>query len=137
MCESQTENTVRQPRYILIADDAEFFRVVLGDVLKNEGYQILYASNGKEALDLIMGHMAEICMVIMDIVMPEMTGREVLEHLRKANIKLGFPVLIMTGFKQDPEDIIVLRQLGIDGFISKTEPPRFFVARIKQTLFPG
>ncbi|MBN2384788.1 response regulator [bacterium] len=122
--------------YILIADDTEFFRLVLGDVLKAEGYQILYAKDGRETLEQIIAHKHEICMLIMDVVMPEMTGREVLENLRDQNIKLQFPILIMTGFKQDPDEIFIFRQLGIDGFISKSEPPRFFVARIKQTLHP-
>ena len=66
--------------------------------------------------------------------MPEFDGKEVLEELQKQSFKVEFPILIMTGYKRNPEEILALRRLGIDGFISKSEPPRFFVARINQAL---
>lgn len=123
-----------QKNKILIADDTEFFRVLLGDVLKAEGYEVLYAADGRETLRIISTWGDELLLLIMDMVMPELDGKEVLEELQRSSYQAEFPILIMTGYKRNPDEIRELRRLGIDGFISKSEPPRFFVARIKQAL---
>ncbi|MFC1850147.1 response regulator [candidate division CSSED10-310 bacterium] len=134
MEERNSSRSDEKKETIVIAEDTEFFRVLLGDVLKAEGYHILFASNGKEALDVLRAHADEISLVVLDIMMPELTGKEVLERLEAEQFQRKFPILVMTGLKRDPEEIRTLRQLGIDGFISKSEPPRFFIDRIKQAL---
>lgn len=119
---------------VLIADDTAFFRIVLGDVLSHEGYSVIFAKDGTEALELIHTKGKSIKLLIMDIQMPGLTGVEVLEKLHEENYQRTFSVLIMTGRQQNPQEIKRIRELGIDGFISKTEPPKFFVTRIKQAL---
>ena len=80
---------------ILIADDSEMNRAILSDMLGEE-YIILEAANGKEALQVIQSSSADISLLLLDIVMPELDGFGVLAEMRKNHWIDDIPVIIIS-----------------------------------------
>lgn len=80
----------------LVADDVELNRDILSDILEDE-YDVLPAVNGVEALKLATEHKNELAVILLDLVMPEMDGFEVLEELKKRNWVEKIPVLVISG----------------------------------------
>ncbi|MFN2343609.1 MAG: HD domain-containing phosphohydrolase [Desulfonatronovibrio sp.] len=80
---------------ILVVDDEESLREICKDALKDEGYQVLQAEDGQNALEVIAAN-EDIDMIISDLRMPVMNGLELLEQIR--NKKLDIDFLVMTGF---------------------------------------
>jgi len=115
---------------ILVVDDSEFNRKVLIEVLKDE-YDIIEASNGREALDIINKNPATISLVLLDILMPEMTGLEVLRTLNDAGISSLIPVILITA--ADTEEEYGLN-LGAVDFITKPFDPSVVKTRVKNHM---
>ena len=87
---------------VLIVEDAESLRFSMDIILKMNGYKTFSAGNGKEALDQIKGSRISgesFDLIITDIVMPEMSGLEMMEHLEELGVKTR--VLVITGFLND------------------------------------
>ena len=80
---------------ILIVDDEKDIRKLVGIYLKRQGYQILEAENGKQAIDLVREN-SDIDLIIMDIMMPEMSGTESCAVIREFS---SVPVLFLTAKK--------------------------------------
>ncbi len=80
---------------VLIVDDAEMNRIILNDILE-ESYRIVEAKNGKEALAQVEQYGAELALILLDIVMPEMDGFEVLYHLNEKTLLDNVPVIIIS-----------------------------------------
>ena len=85
---------------ILLAEDDDVVRAATRQVLENAGYQVLAVCNGREGLAAYEAAPDSIDMAILDVVMPEMGGVELLEVLRARNINL--PVLLLTGYADIP-----------------------------------
>jgi PAS domain S-box-containing protein len=85
---------------ILVADDEEMVRAALATALREFGYTVDEAGNGREAVDRVAADPDRYALVILDLVMPVMDGREALRHLRE--VSPGLPVLVCTGY--DPVD---------------------------------
>ena len=84
------------PKQILLVDDEENTSLILGEILKQEGYCVLIASNGKEALN-VLNHQS-IDLVLTDIKMPEMDGMKFLEEIAKG--KFNLKVIVITAYAQ-------------------------------------
>ncbi len=80
---------------ILVVDDEEDIRQILSSFLQKEGYECLVAASGEKALTLLKDN--DIDLVILDIMMPEMDGFEVLEKLRNDTKTERIPVIMLTG----------------------------------------
>jgi CheY-like chemotaxis protein len=80
---------------VLVVDDEADIRESLQDALGDEGYAVVVASNGKEALQLLPG-LPRPCAVILDIIMPVMSGTELYEAMRTTPTLADIPVLIST-----------------------------------------
>lgn len=84
---------------ILVVDDVKMNRTVLIDMMKEafgEGYEYLEAHNGKEALVMWMDNVQEICLMVIDMVMPVMDGYQVLEELHEKKMTNGIPIVVVT-----------------------------------------
>lgn len=103
---------------ILIADDIESNREILGDLLEKE-YDILYASDGEEALKVLRGNKGEIDLVILDLYMPGMNGREVITEMQVDDDLMTIPVIFLT-VDQDAE--LDCLKIGAMDFIPKPYP---------------
>lgn len=97
---------------VLIADDDEDSRIMLAFLLQDEGWLIAEASNGKEALEKVMEEKPNV--IILDNRMPELTGSEVYQQLRKRGVNI--PVVFVTAFS-DLEELA--SSLGIRYYLRK------------------
>jgi PAS domain S-box-containing protein len=101
---------------LLLVDDEEIIRISGKNILEDMGYFVMTAADGKEGVELYRRHHAEIDLVIMDQVMPEMNGGEAFFLMRKINPKVR--VIIASGYSRE-DDIARLRAEGLAGFIKK------------------
>jgi PAS domain S-box-containing protein len=103
---------------ILVADDEEVVRGLCQSFLTTIGYQVLCAANGKEAVTLYQRHRDSIALVILDLVMPEMSGRDVFATLR--SLDPGVKVLLTSGYTHEGQQgIAELMGQGAGGFLEK------------------
>ncbi len=107
---------VRGNGTILIVDDEEFVRVTAQSMLEQLGYQTMTADNGAVAVELLAQNPGCIALVILDMIMPVMSGREAFARLRQ--LEPNLPIVISSGFSKD-EELQQLRQQGLSGFIRK------------------
>ena len=113
---------------ILVVDDDKEIVGAIEIYLKNEGYNIIKAYNGKEALDLVNKN--DIHLILLDIMMPEKDGLETLEELRKTK---NIPVILLSAKSEDYDKIGGLN-LGADDYITKPFNPLELIARVKSHL---
>ena len=116
---------------ILVVDDEETVRMAVRRILQKSGYRVVVAANGVEALEQLGTEGSQIAMVLTDMVMPEMGGRELVERVTS-----GYPgvrVLCMSGYTEDPT--LRLGQLaGEHGFIAKPFTVAELTAAIRRVL---
>jgi adenylate cyclase len=117
---------------LLVVDDNEDNRYTLTRRLSREGFSnIATATNGREALELLRAK--PIDLVLLDIMMPDMNGYEVLEHL-KADPQLQHIPVIMISAVDEIESVIRCVELGAEDYLSKPFNPTLLRARVGATL---
>ncbi len=114
---------------ILIADDEERFRRIVVMFLKKEGYEVIEASDGNEALNILTAQ-PDISLAILDIMMPYINGLELCKIIKE---QLSIPVLILTA-KNEDEDQILSFNSGADDYISKPVNFSILILRVKALL---
>ncbi|PRZ13824.1 DNA-binding response OmpR family regulator [Laceyella sediminis] len=113
---------------ILIVEDEEILREIVKDYLLEEGYFVLEAKNGKEALHLFQKH--EIHLIILDIMLPEVDGWSVCRRIRKTS---DVPIIMLTA-RVDEDDTLLGFELGADDYVTKPYSPPVLLARAKRLL---
>lgn len=117
--ESKVETTARSSvdrrKKILVADDELSICILVDEILSNAGYTVITASDGLEAYEKIRAEKPDL--VVLDLLMPKMTGFEVLKELRKENKDL--PVLVMTAIYKKASQVLVVKELGANGYLEK------------------
>ncbi|APS42687.1 MAG TPA: response regulator transcription factor [Weissella thailandensis] len=114
---------------ILIVDDDQEIAELLEIYVKNEGYEPVVASDGREALSKIRTN-PDIGLIILDIMMPEMSGTEVLKEVRKDN---SVPILVLSA-KSGAMDKIQGLITGADDYVTKPFNPLEVMARVRALL---
>ena len=117
---------------ILIVDDEAFIRVLLVqamDDLKYEGVELLTASDGKEAMDMVESHRPDL--IFLDVMMPEMTGYEVCRRVKETYPETYVIMLTAKGQLLDRE---TGEALGTDEYITKPFDPDYLLKRATQVL---
>ena len=104
---------------ILMVEDQATIRRMTSRMLSSMGYCILEASNGQEGLDLFRSRQEDIALVILDLTMPVMDGRDVFYRIRE--IKPSVKVIFMSGYPR-PDLVDELLGEGIAGFLQKPFP---------------
>lgn len=122
------ETYMNEKALILIAEDDPDIVALLKLYLEKEGYKVISAPDGRQALALV--HENAVDLGIFDIMMPGMDGFELIREVRKDH---GFPVLVLSARSQD-EDKIKGLNLGADDYLSKPFNPLEVVARVKAML---
>lgn len=120
---------MNHPTTILIAEDERGIRMLLRDFLKKEGYTVLEAANGLEAVTLFGQH-PEIDLVILDVMMPVLKGWEVCREIRQTS---DVPVLFLTALG-DTRDELSGFGAGADDYIVKPFEYEILMARVKAML---
>lgn len=114
---------------ILIADDSPSIRMMLGTVLRENGYEVTDAENGRLALEKASSFKPDL--VITDLNMPEMNGFSLVENLRKDGQFKFTPILLLTTEGQDEKKQIG-RALGATGWLIKPFNPEKLIAVVKK-----
>ena len=116
---------------ILIVDDEEDIIELIQYNLKNEGYSILTADAGEQAIKI--AKQARPDLIVLDLMLPGMDGLEVTRYLRSNEETRDLPIVILTA-KGEESDIITGLELGANDYISKPFSPKVLVARIRAIL---
>ena len=106
---------IQRPQLVLVVDDFEINRDILGMILEDD-YEVAYAADGKEALDFMRAHVHDLSIVLLDLIMPVMTGFEVLETVREDELLSAIPIIVLTAEKSAE---LTALQLGAADFITK------------------
>ncbi|UZN04036.1 response regulator transcription factor [Cellulomonas sp. S1-8] len=113
---------------ILLVEDEESYRDPLSYQLSREGYEVITASTGPDALDQFAEHGADL--VLLDLMLPGLPGTEVCRRLR---LESDVPVIMLTA-KDDEIDKVVGLELGADDYVTKPYSSRELLARIRAVL---
>lgn len=115
---------------ILVVDDEAEIRELIRDFLVKENFEAVMASNGREALEKLSKPDNDFDLVLLDIMMGEIDGLEVIKILRKTS---SIPVIFLTSKNEEIDKVLGL-EIGADDYITKPFNPREMVARIKAVL---
>ncbi len=124
-------HSIEGKRQILIADDEMINREILGEMLKDD-YEVFYACDGEETLKLMQEHQESLSLVLLDIMMPVMSGLDVLRTAKADALLSEIPVIVMTGEKDTEVESL---ELGAIDFIPKPYPvPGVIKARMRRII---
>ena len=116
---------------ILIADDDTEIQELLHFTLENEGYEVVVASNGEEAVEKALKERPDL--MVLDVMMPKLTGYEVCEKVRENPLISLTPIILLTSLSQTKDRITGI-MLGADEYLSKPFEPFELVTRINGLL---
>ena len=116
---------------ILIADDEERIRRLVSDFLRRDGYTVLQAADGGQAMELIDQKLGSIDLIILDVMMPVYDGWSVLRHIRSKNTEV--PVMMLTARTEENDEVFGF-DLGADDNITKPLEIKEVVARVAVQL---
>jgi len=114
---------------ILVVDDDVAVRALIANVLRKEGYQVLNASNGEHALEILKAHAGPVHLLLTDFVMPGMNGIELATAVR--NERQGTTVLVISGYTSSQ---IVAEEEKLD-FLQKPMAPHKLLEKVRELLF--
>lgn len=114
---------------ILVVDDESRIRKLIKDYLRRSGYEVIEASDGEEALEIFY-KTKDISLIILDVMMPNLDGWEVLKEIRESS---KVPIIMLTA-KSEEEDELNGYSLGADEYVLKPFSPKVLVARVEAVL---
>jgi DNA-binding response OmpR family regulator len=118
---------------ILVVDDEASVRDVVKRYLEREGYQVLLAASGPEALLTLERERDQIGLVVLDVMLPGLDGLEILKRVRGDN---PVPIIILSARSEEFDRVMGL-ELGADDYVLKPFSPRELVSRVKAVLRRG
>jgi two-component system, OmpR family, alkaline phosphatase synthesis response regulator PhoP len=118
------------PRQVLVADDETHIGRIIQLKLEQGPYRVTLAGDGREALEHLRGP-ARIDVVLLDIMMPYVSGLDVLEEIRRLPQRADTPVIVLTAKGQDTDRRRAF-ELGASDFFTKPFSPKKLVARINE-----
>ncbi len=113
---------------ILVVDDEQALTDVLEAYLRNEGYEVLVAYDGRRAVELALSERPDL--VLLDLNLPKLPG---LEAFREIRAQADIPVIMLTARGEEVDRVVGL-ELGADDYVAKPYSPREVVARVKSVL---
>ncbi len=119
------------PATVLVVDDDENNRDVLGRVLQLKGYAVVLAASGPEALEIVSSKPVDL--VLLDIMMPDVSGLDVLKALRASHARDALPVIMATA-KDQPKDVVDALEMGANDYVTKPLDFAVVMARIEAQL---
>ena len=115
---------------ILIVDDESRMRKLIRDFLVKEGYSILEAGDGEEALKVYQENSNKINLILLDVMMPKLDGWSVLRQIRQDS---DVPIIMLTARGEEQDELFGF-ELGVDEYVSKPFSPKILVARVEAIL---
>jgi type II secretory ATPase GspE/PulE/Tfp pilus assembly ATPase PilB-like protein/ActR/RegA family two-component response regulator len=129
--EEAPEERTGPPRALVVDDDADA-RLLVRNLLEGDGYLVEEANDGHAALDILKAD-PEYSLVILDLLMPGMNGRELLNHIRGSVDTAAVPVLIRTGTGTEKDEVDLLNA-GADDFVPKAADSTRLMARVRAVM---
>ncbi|NKE70939.1 response regulator [Candidatus Manganitrophus noduliformans] len=117
---------------VFVVDDSQTVRKNLSEILVKDGYEVIEAADGTEALKRL-GH-ERFDLILMDLEMPGLTGFELLRIIEAGNLAKDAPILVITGTHKDLDAVHEIKKLGGAGFIDKSLPPEELLFHVSQCL---
>lgn len=114
---------------ILVVDDESRMRKLVKDFLEREGYVVLEAGDGMEAMEIFYKE-KDIALVILDVMMPRMDGWQTCREIRQSS---QVPIIMLTARAEESDELQGFN-LGVDEYISKPFSPKILVARVEAVL---
>ena len=114
---------------ILVVDDESRMRKLVKDFLEREGYQVIEAGDGMEAMEQFYDE-KDIALIILDVMMPRMDGWQVCREVRQSS---KVPIIMLTARSEERDELQGF-DLGVDEYISKPFSPKILVARVEAIL---
>ena len=114
---------------ILVVDDESRMRKLVKDFLEREGYVVLEAGDGMEAMEIFYEE-KDIALVILDVMMPRMDGWKTCREIRQSS---QVPIIMLTARAEESDELQGFN-LGVDEYISKPFSPKILVARVEAVL---
>ncbi|GLI40035.1 response regulator [Geobacter hydrogenophilus] len=118
---------------ILIIEDSPTQSAQLRHILESNGYHVISACNGREALSLLSGQTPSL--IISDVIMPEIDGYELCRRIKEREDSGNIPVILLTSLS-DPHDVIRGLECGADNFITKPCNEKHLLSRVSYLLEP-
>lgn len=119
---------VKMTDTVLIIEDEDILREILKDYFMNEGFAVLEAKDGEEALELFQEK--ELSLIILDIMLPKLDGWSICRRIRKTS---NVPIIMLTA-RTDEDDTLLGFELGADDYVTKPYNPLVLLARAKRLL---
>jgi DNA-binding response OmpR family regulator len=119
------------PQRILVVEDDRSVQSLISYKLKNSGFEVAVATNGAEALELLGKNTVDL--ILADLMMPVMSGKEFLVAVKKNDSTKDIPVVILTA-KTLENEVIEGLALGADDYIKKPFSPAELIARVRNVL---
>lgn len=116
--------------HIIVADDEQKIRKLVGDFLRNSGYTVYEVDNGDEAYRLFKESPVEISLLILDIMMPGLNGWEVTKKIRETS---NVPIIMLSA-RSEEFDILTGYENGADDYVTKPFNPGILVKRVEALL---
>lgn len=113
---------------VLLVEDERRLREIVSDYFRSEGFEVVEAEDGKQALQLFAEHTIDL--IILDIMLPEIDGWSVCRRIRKES---AVPIIMLTA-RSDEDDTLLGFELGADEYVTKPFSPKVLVARAKTML---
>jgi len=129
--EEEMQDAHGPPRILLVDDDADA-RALMRSILEKDAYEVEEAEDGHRALEILSGD-PDYHLVVLDLTMPGLDGRQVLDLIRGSVTTSALPVLIRTGTGSDKIEAEML-EAGADDYVTKTVEPERFLARVHAVL---
>ncbi|MDO8746768.1 MAG: response regulator, partial [Thermodesulfovibrionales bacterium] len=116
---------------ILVAEDEESVRRLITEVLEENGYKVIEAADGEDAVNKFMGNKDKIDLLLLDTIMPKMSGREAYERIKK--IKPDIKLLMSSGYPADYISKNGILEEGLN-FIAKPMSPTKLLKKVREVL---
>ena len=127
-----TDTNMYSKNTILIVDDEEMIKRMLKDVLKN-AFEVLDASNGRDALEILAANVDKVAVIVLDLMMPVMDGFQFMDAFRKNRLYDNIPVIIATSDEDWHAEQKCL-EAGVWDFVMKPYDPVLLRFRIKNAI---
>jgi diguanylate cyclase (GGDEF)-like protein len=120
-------NAARRPVKVLVADDSAVSRKLVEFALSGKQYSLVFAKSGREALDLVAEHRP--ALVIVDWIMPDLTGLEICQHIR-SKLQSSYTYIILLTGKSEKESVVEGLAAGADDYLTKPFHHEELIARV-------
>jgi two-component system NtrC family sensor kinase len=124
-------NSLLGPKRVLVVDDSPTYRGQVADAVRNDGYDVVIAGSGEEALDMLAAQPVD-C-ILMDLIMPGISGKEATKRIKESSVGRDVPLIVLTSV-DEPQMVIDVLAAGADDYITKSSDFDLVRARVKAQL---